>query len=423
MEIKINHELRMDSGVPFQSVVEFRFEWMPNQHAVLEVDGYTDRDILYGKDTVYDSKIRIWKEQNNETLFYGYVINVTEELAGGLKYIQIKAKSASCRLDQNPGSRSFQAVNQTYAETARKAVEDSGGQIICTEGNEMPIKKPVIQYDETVWAFSRRLASHLETCVVPDIISGEPALWFGMRNGSAIPPFSENEYTIQIARTGHGDGKQTETGYETESRVFYKLGDKVVFGGQRLRIYGVSARFQHGELIFRYLLKSKADYAKFYQEQFTGLGLTGTVVDVRREQVKVALDIDGGKTTGEFNYDWYPVTGNALYAMPEKGARVEVYFGSRDEQEGVGGDCFLNISDYRDFHIFRQLNAVNRSRINLFDQNVYFSRVEKNNLSLSDGYISMGNPKNLEISSRKKINMGAKKVVIIALDELNICQD
>ena len=258
---------------------------------------------------------------------------------------------------------------------------------------------------------------------MPDITSGEPALWFGMRNGSAIPPFSENEYTIQIARTEHGDGKQTETGYETESRAYYKLGDKVVFGGQRLHIYGVSARFQHGELIFRYLLKSRADYAKLYQEQFTGLGLTGTVVDVRKEEVQVALDIDGGKTTGEYYYDWYPVTGNALYAMPEKGARVEVYFGSRDEQRGFGGECFLNASDYRDFYIFRQLNAVNRSRINLFDQNVYFSGAEKNNLSLSDGYISMGNSRNLEISSRKNIIMGAKKVVVIALDELNICQD
>ena len=422
MEIKINHELWMDSRVAFQSVAEFHFEWMPNQHAVLEVDGYTDRDILYGKETIYDSKIRIWKEQNNETLFYGYVVNVTEEVAGRLKHIQIKAESASCRLDQNPKSRSFQAVDQTYAETARKAVEDSGGQIICTEGNEMPIKKPVIQYGETVWAFTRRLASHLGTCVVPDITSGEPALWFGMRNGSAIPPFSENEYTIQIARTEHGDGKQTETGYETESRAYYKLGDKVVFGGQRLHIYGVSARFQHGELIFRYLLKSRADYAKLYQEQFTGLGLTGTVVDVRKEEVQVALDIDGGKTTGEYYYDWYPVTGNALYAMPEKGARVEVYFGSRDEQRGFGGECFLNASDYRDFYIFRQLNAVNRSRINLFDQNVYFSGAEKNNLSLSDGYISMGNSRNLEISSRKNIIMGAKKVVVIALDELNICQ-
>ena len=41
---------------------------------------------------------------------------------------------------------------------------------------------------------------------------------------------------------------------------------------------------------------------------FTGLGLMGTVLEVRGEQMKVALDIDGRVSTGDYFYNWYPVT-------------------------------------------------------------------------------------------------------------------
>lgn len=285
----------------------------------------------------------------------------------------------------------------------------------------MPIKKPIIQYGETVWAFTRRLASHLGTCVVPDITSGEPALWFGMRNGSAIPPLSENEYTIQITRTGHGDGKQKETGFETESRAFYKLGDKVVFGGQRLRIYGVSARFQHGELIFRYLLKSRESVKKIYQENFIGLGLTGMVVDVRNEQVKVALDIDGGKSTGDYYYDWYPETGNALYAMPEKGARVELCFGNRDEKEGIGLHCFLYNLEKDIWYKQRKFGIVDGNVVQLFGSSISTSNGWAYDLFLIDGYLSLENVKDLNIFAESSIHIHAKKISVKVNDELNIC--
>lgn len=340
MEMNINHELRIESKIPFQSIEDFHFEWKTNQHAVLEVNGYIDPNNIYGKNSLYGSMIRIWKEQGNETLFHGCMTKATEESVGELKKIHIEAQSASCRLDQQAGKRSFQAVEKTYAEVAREVVEENDGQIICTEGDEKQIGKPMIQYNETVWAFVKRLASYMGTCVVADIISGESALWFGMRNGNTISPFIENEYSINVVRTKQEDGYSTETVYETESRQFYKLGDRTVFCGQRLVICRVSAYFHQGELIFSYLLKGRESVKKIYQESFIGLGLTGTIIDVRNEQIKVALDIDGGKSTGDYYYDWYPETGNTLYAMPEKGARVELCFGSWDESEGGVLDVF-----------------------------------------------------------------------------------
>jgi len=422
MELNINHELRIESKIPFQSVKDFSFEWKPNQHTTLEINGYIDQNITYGKESFYDSKIRIWKEQDKETIFCGYITNVSEEKTGSFIEVHIIAQSTSCKLDQKTEKRSFQAVEKTYAQIARKAVEQGGGQIICTEGNNSPIGKPLIQYNETAWEFSKRLASRLTTCIVADIISGEPALWFGMRNGNTVPPLPEDEYTINIVRLPHRDGSQTETEYQAESREFYKLGDKTVFCGRRLIICGVSARFQHGELIFRYLLKNKEICKKIYQENLIGLGLSGTVVDVRQEQIKIALDIDGGKSTGNYFYNWYPETGNALYAMPEIGARVEVCFGSWDEKDGFGMNCFLKKLENRDYYINKYFHIIGGESFHLFNEDISFYNVILYCLTSGNGFITVYCSQKVFVLSKNNINIEAKKIQINAPEEFTICQ-
>ena len=422
MELNINHELRIESKIPFQSVKDFSFEWKPNQHTTLEINGYIDQNITYGKESFYDSKIRIWKEQDKETIFCGYITNVSEEKTGSFIEVHIIAQSTSCKLDQKTEKRSFQAVEKTYAQIVRKAVEQDGGQIICTEGNNSPIGKPLIQYNETAWEFSKRLASRLTTCIVADIISGEPALWFGMRNGNTVPPLPEDEYTINIVRAPHGDGSQTETEYQAESREFYKLGDKTVFCGRRLIICGVSARFQHGELIFRYLLKNKEICKKIYQENLIGLGLSGTVVDVRQEQIKIALDIDGGKSTGNYFYNWYPETGNALYAMPEIGARVEVCFGSWDEKDGFGMNCFLKKLENRDYYINKYFHIIGGESFHLFNEDISFYNVILYCLTSGNGFITVYCSQKVFVLSKNNINIEAKKIQINAPEEFTICQ-
>ena len=422
MELNINHELRIESKIPFQSVKDFSFEWKPNQHTTLEINGYIDQNITYGKESFYDSKIRIWKEQDKETIFCGYITNVSEEKTGSFIEVHIIAQSTSCKLDQKTEKRSFQAVEKTYAQIARKAVEQGGGQIICTEGNNSPIGKPLIQYNETAWEFSKRLASRLTTCIVADIISGEPALWFGMRNGNPVPPLPEDEYTINIVRLPHRDGSQTETEYQAESREFYKLGDKTVFCGRRLIICGVSARFQHGELIFRYLLKNKEICKKIYQENLIGLGLSGTVVDVRQEQIKIALDIDGGKSTGNYFYNWYPETGNALYAMPEIGARVEVCFGSWDEKDGFGMNCFLKKLENRDYYINKYFHIIGGESFHLFNEDISFYNVILYCLTSGNGFITVYCSQKVFVLSKNNINIEAKKIQINAPEEFTICQ-
>ncbi|MDE7477112.1 MAG: hypothetical protein K2M91_04030, partial [Lachnospiraceae bacterium] len=338
MEIGINQEIKLDSNIPFYMVEGFELNWKLNCHALFYIRGYISSNAEYKPETLYGSKIRVWteKEDSSQIIFCGYVTQSVEENVGNMKKIYIEAQSGTCMLDQEPIARSFQSIEKTYAEIACEAVRDSSGKIICTEGHDRQIGKPLIQYRETTWEFCIRLASHLGSCIIPDIMTGEPALWFGMRNGNDISAFTENEYDVVVKKN---EADKAEFCFETESREFYKIGDRTVFCGQKLTICGVSAYFEHGELIFHYQLEQKVTGCMRYQKLFTGLGLAGTVLETRKEQVKVALDIDEKVSTGDYFYNWYPVTGNALYAMPEIGARVTLYFASRDERDGFVLHC------------------------------------------------------------------------------------
>ena len=91
------------------------------------------------------------------------------ESEGNFEKVYLEAKSASCMLDKRRESQSFQNVENTYAKTVKEAIQQSGGQVICTAGKENKMETPLICYGETVWEFVMRLASYLGTCVIPDI--------------------------------------------------------------------------------------------------------------------------------------------------------------------------------------------------------------------------------------------------------------
>lgn len=237
-------------------------------------------------------------------------MNVRVDYVGDTREIRLKAASGSFRIDRKKKSVSFQNPDETYAQIAQKTAESAGARLICTEGSSEPIKRPIIRYQETAWQFGMRLASHLRTCIVPDIVTGERDFWFGMRKGVSIPLLAGEEYTVEMCR--NRDGGNVTAVYKVKSREFYGIGDKTTLDGVEWIVCEVKAVFQKGELTFRYLLKREEMVKPVYLDSFTGLGLKGTIAEARNEQVRIVLDIDEGRETGQYFYDWYPETGIAF---------------------------------------------------------------------------------------------------------------
>ena len=70
-----------------------------------------------------------------------------------------------------------------------------------------------------------------------------------------------------------------------------------------------------------------------FNSRIAGLMLEGEVINTEKEKVFVKFDIDGSKGEALYPYPWTPITGNIMYCMPERGAKVGVYFGCSDEKE------------------------------------------------------------------------------------------
>ena len=181
----------------------------------------------------------------------------------------------------------------------------------------------MIQYHETVWDFSKRLGSYIENCIVADITSEQPSLWFGMRRGEYIQRIEETKYNINMKCLPKEEGEMI---YEIESRNFYRVGDKIVFCGNDLTVFSVKATFKQGELIYRYVLRNVLKYKQIlFNKLYAGIGFKGTITDVQGEKVKIALDIDKDVVEGEYLFEWNPETGNGLYAMPEIGVKAILF--------------------------------------------------------------------------------------------------
>lgn len=448
MKVKIAEHIRIEADIPLLHAERFEMHWKPDGHASLSLEGYINTRIPYEMETLYNSKITLIlenggdrtdetagegrmagrseragdgrtapKKESDEILFCGYVARAERSRAAGTETISLYALSGSYLLDQKEASRSFQSVGNTWAETAREAVEAAGGRVICTAGREETLGRPLIQLGETAWAFARRLAGQLGTCVIPDIVTGGLNLWFGMRKGREIPGFSPEQYTLSLR---HGPSSAPcETGCHAESRSFYKIGDQTSFMGAPAIITEVRACMEQGELLFTYALQKSYRAKHVSPGRFAGLGLAGTVVDTKDERIRIALDIDQNVPTGNYYYPWYPNTGNALYAMPEAGARAVLYFPDWDERNGFISECLPEKKEHYS-HRDRCLAPEDGNLLQLFDGLISISRGGASSASLGDGSVSIETSKGLFLSAQGRVRLKGKRVHVHSEDEITV---
>lgn len=422
MELQINDYLTVETEAPLLEVHEFSYIWKLNRHGVLRIKGLLRPNAVCKAEELYESKVKLKEGENDSgrTLFNGCLTAIEMRVVGNVKSVSLEITSESCKLDQRRGSQSFQDAESNYEDVMRRVVEAGGGRVICTAG-KTAIGKPLIRYQETEWEFAKRLASHLGTYVMADIITGRPNLWFGIRKGNEISSLQSEDYRVHIVRgKGGTDGKQTV--YEVQSRELYQLGDTAAFWGKPAMVCQVRASYRQGELMYTYWLTRETVGPIAYQGQFTGLELPGIVEEATGEQVRIALDIDGGKSAGSYLYSWFPETGNAMYAMPEKGARIFLTFGNEDEREGFAVRCVpVKKSEKIDCRN-RTLATKEGNALLLNEAEVSLSGKQQYRFLLSDQAISFTTPKKLRICAGKSIRLQAKDICVKTMDVVKVHQ-
>ena len=210
---------------------------------------------------------------------------------------------------------------------------------IMAKGAGSNIPGLVMQYDETDWAFIKRMASRFHTVVIPDSQRDHIAYTFGLPEDGVHYAVETNIFSIaknagQIIESEDQRMPRADTFfYVLNSREIYRLGDCVTLNGVPLRVYSIKTKMEGSELYHTYYLTSESGFEteEVFNENLIGLSLDAQVTSVERDTVQVLIGCDenqAGCGTRVFPYATVYSTpdGTGWYCMPEIGDAVRLYF-------------------------------------------------------------------------------------------------
>ncbi|WCR28146.1 phage late control D family protein [Paenibacillus thiaminolyticus] len=287
--------------------------------------------------------------QSRRRLFHGIVTRLSVHCIRGVYTFELEAASHSYQMDIRIKKRSYQDIHRTYADLVTTMIRKyKYGDAIDTVTNDATLGTFVLQYEETDWAFLKRLASRFGSVLVPEVTAASPKVFFGIPEGKRYK--MERNVSCQVRRTFHelergkpGEHAGSYVTYVIESLEYYALGDIIALpigSGKELIVVRAVTRLEDGLLRTRYDLQAEQDIrlARYENDQVTGIALTGSVLQVHQDLVQLQLDIDPQQDPAKAC--WFPMATRyaaeehgGWYDMPEVGERVELYLPTSREQE------------------------------------------------------------------------------------------
>lgn len=326
-----------------------------NEHSTLYVYGIV-RDSEKTKPVTEAKKgDSIRCKNDDQTYFDGVLQSVNINCIDEVYYLEIYAISNTILLDTVRYKRSFQDNGQTYKEIVETVIKDSGGSVTYNASEMKKVENIILQYNETDWEFAKRLASHTQDVLIP-ITASKPEFHFGATDsgGAKLETSSYsiskdfNAYRRMSTEDEPLDDNDDITVYTVKTNNFIcDLGEKLNLNGTDLHVCRITLSLVDSSLAFLYTLASKKaiSTAKYYNHAITGLVLSGKVLKVENDKVKLHIgeykeeefigyeEEDEGKAH-LFKYaTGYSAEGHTgWYVMPEVDDTVQLHFPKEDEK-------------------------------------------------------------------------------------------
>lgn len=364
------------------------------------------------------------QEQSLRRLFHGIVTRLSVHCTRGVYTFELEAASHSYQMDIKLKKRSYQDIHRTYDDLVTAMVRKyQYGDAIDTVTNYAKLDTFVLQYEETDWAFLKRLASRFGSVLVPEVTAASPKVFFGMPEGK--PYKVERDVFYRVRKTFHelDEGKPGERAgsyvtYVIESLLYVALGDLITLpigSGKELVVVRAVTRLEDGLLLTRYDLQAEQDirYARYENDKATGITLTGSVLKVQQDFIQLQLDIDPKQDLAKAC--WFPVATRYVaeehsgwYDMPEIGERVELYLPTSREHEAYVTDSLRqqrHATGQPDVKVWRHAQG---SGVDMSEQELTLSTSGAFSITLHEGSgITVSSPGNVQIQgSHVKLDAG-----------------
>ncbi|MGP0578840.1 deaminase domain-containing protein [Paenibacillus peoriae] len=423
---------------PFQPqhIEQLQITRIINDHAYLHISGLLSEEqgaACIGQDMEQEPiVIRQLDDQGQSLrrLFHGIVTRMSVHCVRSVYTFELEAASHSYQMDIKRKRRSYQDIHRTYDDLVTALVRKyQYGDAIDTVSHYAKLETFVLQYEETDWAFLKRLASRFGSVLVPEVTAASPKVFFGMPEGKQHKV--ERDVFYRVRKTFHEldvekPGEQRAGSYITymiESLQYYALGDLITLPigqGKELVVVRAVTTLADGLLRTRYDLQAEQDirYARYENDQATGISLTGTVLKAQQDFVQLQLDIDPKQDPAKAC--WFPVATRYVaeehsgwYDMPEIGEQVELYLPTHHEQDAYVTDSLR-----------QQRHANGQPNVKVW-QHVQGSGVEMSEqeltLSTSDGFsITLHENTGITINSPGDVQIQGGHVKLDAGEELSL---
>ncbi len=432
MDAVTSGNIQIDSEIKIKYVTALKISVGVQEHGICKMsglleDGIETQQILAARKEI--AFCVVWNGESSGILFRGILKKAKVHAVNGVYHIEIYAVTVSEKLDREKRQRSFQDTAMTYEQVVRRILASYGSlEAKFTEQAQETIGEPIIQYGETDWQFLKRLGSHLHIPLYADICSKNRVLCLGMEKGVHIEAETDT-YRVGISqefyRTNHGKDsvpRKDYIYYRVRSGKNGKIGDMIDVGLDQYVIYKKSIELVKESLDFIYYIGKRGNWYIPYIEHdcLTGMEFIGKVIATQREEMKINLRIDEPYNGADYKWEWTPVTGNIMYAIPEIGSDVRLYFGSGTASEGM---AFVN-QRYNGEDMPEQQKRVfttaAEKKMTLYPEQLAFQGAG-GQTAIADGKaVTLGSTAQIEMTANGKIRLEATKIHVYTPQEINM---
>lgn len=343
-------KLQVLIDIPYKGIEKLECKEKVNEHAELfvRITISDETAIWFEKHSLCDRQLKILLDPERPDQITGDILYTQWGTMGKQNYVDIKACSGTKRMDVIKKKVCFQQVDVTYGKFLRKLVEGYHGACLLMDESkrEESIKNPIIQYCETDWELAKRIAAQLNTVIFTDNRLEFPRFSLGRVRGKEYELITPTK----LKKVLHTKGRCLQvTTWEN-----YPVGASVRAYGETYTVLEKHTVLRAGLIEFNYCLGDIKSYIPRQKDNkaLCGVSLRGSVLKVQGERMKLKLEAgDKEKISQLYSYLYLPVSGNSMYAMPEEGAEVELYFPTSDIKDAYIRNCFLPKKSYPDSSI------------------------------------------------------------------------
>lgn len=350
-------------------------------------------------------------------LFHGIVTDFAMEQNGYETILRLQAESGTVLMDAEEHFRVFQ-----NRDTACSLLFDritagyTGGRVQLTEGEGDRTEGVLMQYQETDWAFLKRLASLHNRYLTPDASRKGCCYTVGLPEGMEQHlPAPDIRLTLDARsyrhKAGNGVGglrmADMLTLTVTDREIWY-LGDFLLYEGVRYYVYDITTRYTGAECLHEYKLRRKEGLRTLPGEHpgMAGCSFEAVVTGVQKDTVQI--DIQGDEWQAADGKKWFSYAtvysspdGTGWYSMPEVGDTVRLYVPDKE------GRCLVTSSVHKETDSARQDP----------DRKSFKTKYGKEILFTPDSVLITNNKgMQIEMNDQEGITMTSDKDIVIQAD-------